>query len=97
MRVIPVPCLSDNYAYLVVQGGLAAVVDPSEADPVLRALDEHALELSEIWLTHHHQDSLVAGLQQTGAVDHGQGCERTGIEDGRGVGLLHGLVRGAPV
>ena len=54
MRVIPVPCLSDNYAYLVVQGGLAAVVDPSEADPVLRALDEHALELSEIWLTHHH-------------------------------------------
>ena len=62
MEVIPVPCLSDNYAYLVVQGGLAAVVDPSEADPVLRALDEHQLELSEIWLTHHHWDH-VGGIE----------------------------------
>ena len=26
-----VPCLSDNYAYLVKSGGACAVVDPSEA------------------------------------------------------------------
>jgi len=62
MQVIPVPCLSDNYAYLVVQGRLAAVVDPSQADPVLRAVDEHGLKLTEIWLTHHHWDH-VGGIE----------------------------------
>ncbi len=62
MQVIPVPCLSDNYAYLVVQGRLAAVVDPSQADPVLRALDEHRLKLTEVWLTHHHWDH-VGGIE----------------------------------
>lgn len=62
MQVIPVSCLSDNYAYLVVQGRLAAVVDPSQADPVLRAIDEHSLELKEIWLTHHHWDH-VGGIE----------------------------------
>jgi hydroxyacylglutathione hydrolase len=54
--------LSDNYAYLVVQGRLAAVVDPSQADPVLRAIDEHSLKLTEIWLTHHHWDH-VGGIE----------------------------------
>jgi hydroxyacylglutathione hydrolase len=62
MQVIPVPCLSDNYAYLVVKGGHAAVVDPSQADPVLRAIDEHRLKLTEIWLTHHHWDH-VGGIE----------------------------------
>ena len=62
MQVIPVPCLDDNYAYLVVQGRRAAVVDPSQADPVLRAIDEHQLVLSEIWLTHHHWDH-VGGIE----------------------------------
>lgn len=62
MQVIPVPCLSDNYAYLVVQGRHAAVVDPSQSDPVLRALDEHKLKLTEIWLTHHHWDH-VGGIE----------------------------------
>ena len=35
MRVVPVPCLSDNYAYLVTADGAdeAVVVDPSEAGP----------------------------------------------------------------
>ena len=62
MQVIPVPCLSDNYAYLVAQGRQAAVVDPSQADPVLRAIDEHRLKLTEIWLTHHHWDH-VGGIE----------------------------------
>lgn len=30
MQVIPVPCLSDNYAYLVIENGRAAVIDPSQ-------------------------------------------------------------------
>jgi hydroxyacylglutathione hydrolase len=62
MQVIPVPCLSDNYAYLVIQDGRAAVVDPSQADPVLRAIDETRVRLTEIWLTHHHWDH-VGGIE----------------------------------
>ena len=58
MRVIPVPCLSDNYAYLVAGEGStkAAVVDPSEDGPVRAALEREGLELTEIWCTHHHPD-----------------------------------------
>lgn len=44
MRVIPIPCLADNYAYLLVcrETKEAAIVDPSEAGPVLRALEQGA-------------------------------------------------------
>jgi hydroxyacylglutathione hydrolase len=57
MRVVPVPCLSDNYAYLVTSDGRDAfVVDPSEADPVLAALEREGLRLVAIVNTHHHYD-----------------------------------------
>ncbi|MFO0762971.1 MAG: hydroxyacylglutathione hydrolase [Byssovorax sp.] len=58
MRVIPVPCLSDNYAYLAVRDGAkeAIVIDPSEAAPVLAALEQEGLVLVAILNTHHHFD-----------------------------------------
>jgi hydroxyacylglutathione hydrolase len=58
MRVVPVPCLKDNYAYLVVceRTGEAAVVDPSEAAPVLAAVERERVKLVAIWCTHHHLD-----------------------------------------
>lgn len=57
-RVVIVPCLSDNYAYLVVDEatGAAAVVDPSEAGPVLDAARREGVRLGAIWCTHHHFD-----------------------------------------
>src|SRR5688572_5965032 len=56
IEVLPVPCLSDNYAYLVWRAGSgsALVVDPSEGEPVERALAEHGLVLAAILCTHHH-------------------------------------------
>ena len=57
MRVVPVPVLQDNYAYLVVsERGSAAVVDPSEAEPVLEAARREGVDLRAIWNTHHHWD-----------------------------------------
>jgi len=57
LNVALVPCLTDNYAYLVWDGsGLCAVVDPSEPEPVRRALAEHGLRLTHILNTHHHLD-----------------------------------------
>src|SRR5690606_26915311 len=58
MRVVPVPCLADNYAYLVIseQTSRAAIVDPSEATPVLAALAREGVTAGAIWNTHHHPD-----------------------------------------
>ena len=56
MRVVTVPCLSDNFAYLIIDGGRAVVVDPSEAAPIETALPKENVALAAIWLTHHHWD-----------------------------------------
>jgi hydroxyacylglutathione hydrolase len=57
VRIVPVPVLADNYAYLVIaDSGAAAVVDPSEAKPVLDAAVRERAELRAIWNTHHHWD-----------------------------------------
>ena len=64
MKIIPVPCLSDNYAYLLVceRTNACAIVDASEAEPVVAALEAQrsrsgrALDLVAILATHHHHD-----------------------------------------
>lgn len=56
MRVVTVPCLKDNFAYLVIDGAVAAVVDPSEAAPIEAACQREGVTLQAIWLTHHHWD-----------------------------------------
>ncbi|MDP9002182.1 MAG: hydroxyacylglutathione hydrolase [Myxococcota bacterium] len=57
MRIVPIPCLKDNYAYLVVDdNGDAAIVDASEAAPVRDAVQREGVEARAIWSTHHHWD-----------------------------------------
>jgi hydroxyacylglutathione hydrolase len=57
MRIVVVPCLKDNYAYLVIgASGEAAVVDPSESEPVQAAVAREGATLRAIWCTHHHAD-----------------------------------------
>jgi hydroxyacylglutathione hydrolase len=56
MRIVPVPCLQDNYAYLVIEGQEAIVIDASEAAPVLTALERERVTARAIWSTHHHWD-----------------------------------------
>jgi len=64
MRVVPVPCLRDNYSYLVVDPTTreAAAVDPAEAEPMLAAARREGVEITAIWCTHHHFDH-VGGIQ----------------------------------
>lgn len=55
MKIEIVPCLHDNYAYILSTGGdAAAVVDASEAAPILSALAGR--KLVAILSTHHHYD-----------------------------------------
>lgn len=53
-----VPCLRDNYAYLLhdVDTGTVGVVDPSEAVPIIDALSKKNRNLTYILNTHHHHD-----------------------------------------
>ncbi|MBC8259806.1 MAG: hydroxyacylglutathione hydrolase [SAR324 cluster bacterium] len=58
MEIITIPCLQDNFAYLLIcnKTKQAAVVDPSEAAPVKTTVEEHGVELTTILNTHHHWD-----------------------------------------
>lgn len=58
LQIELVPCLRDNYAYLVrdVGDSFCAVVDPSEAAPVRAALESRGWRLTHILNTHHHPD-----------------------------------------
>ncbi|MDC3107580.1 hydroxyacylglutathione hydrolase [Paracoccaceae bacterium] len=53
-----IPCLSDNYAYIIrdKQTNKNILVDAPEHVPVERYLDERALGLDFILITHHHSD-----------------------------------------
>ena len=62
--LITIPCLADNYAFLLRDGesGEVAVIDVPEAGPIKDALAERGWTLSQVWLTHHHWDH-VDGLK----------------------------------
>ncbi|MGH8857970.1 MAG: MBL fold metallo-hydrolase, partial [Polaromonas sp.] len=56
MFLIPIPAFADNYLWLLHDGKRALVVDPGDAGPVQRVLEQHALQLVSILVTHHHAD-----------------------------------------
>jgi hydroxyacylglutathione hydrolase len=96
-----VPCLKDNYAYLVheTQANAVGVVDPSEAPPVFAALDRHKLKLTHILNTHHHFDHTGGNLElkeKTGARIVGPRADRAripGIDEEVGEGDTWSLGR----
>jgi len=93
--IIPVACLSDNFAYLIGRDGAreALVVDPSEAAPVLQALQDRNLELSGVICTHHHWDHVggVSGLCQQFA---GVPVFASDVDTARIAGVTRGLADG---
>jgi hydroxyacylglutathione hydrolase len=68
-RIIPIPAFRDNYIWAIREGGRAVVVDPGDAVPVLRFLEQERLELAAILVTHHHADH-VGGVDELVAAHH---------------------------
>ena len=62
LDIVTVPCLSDNYAFLVhsPQTGETVLVDAPEAAPIRRTLADRGWTLSNILITHHHSDHIDA-------------------------------------
>lgn len=62
-EIVLVPCLSDNYAVILKGSASDAVVlvDAPEDGPIVQALDARGWSLTDILVTHKHNDH-VAGL-----------------------------------
>ncbi|XP_031498433.1 hydroxyacylglutathione hydrolase cytoplasmic-like isoform X1 [Nymphaea colorata] len=87
MKIFPIPCLEDNYAYLIIDesSGEAAVVDPVEPEKVLKVANDNGVSTVKLVLTtHHHWDhargnekmkELVPGVRVLGgSFDNVHGC-----------------------
>jgi hydroxyacylglutathione hydrolase len=79
MYLVPIPAFDDNYLWLLHDGQRAIVVDPGDAAPVQRALQQMGLQLESILVTHHHPDH-TGGVDElrraTGATVFGPARER---------------------
>ncbi|PUB11051.1 hydroxyacylglutathione hydrolase [Yoonia sediminilitoris] len=60
LELVTVPCLSDNYAFLVHNSvtGDTALIDAPEAAPIKAVLDAKGWALTDILITHHHYDHI---------------------------------------
>jgi hydroxyacylglutathione hydrolase len=84
LEIALVPLLKDNYGYLLHEprSGLTAVLDPSEAEPVLEAVAARGWKLTHILNTHHHGDHCGGNVElkaATGACVAGPAYDRARI------------------
>jgi len=65
LEVRQIPTRKDNYVYLIRDRGQGkvGVVDPSDAAPVIAALEEAGWRLTHIINTHHHGDHTGGNLE----------------------------------
>jgi len=57
MNLISIPAFQDNYIWVLTdEAKRCIIVDPGEAEPVLKAIQEHQWQPEAILLTHHHHD-----------------------------------------
>ncbi|KAM0023673.1 putative hydroxyacylglutathione hydrolase [Helianthus debilis subsp. tardiflorus] len=99
MKVIHIPCLEDNYSYLVIDENTkqGAVVDPVEPEKVIGVAKENGVELKLVLTTHHHWDhaggnekikELVPGIKvYGGSIDNVKGCTNK-VENGDKLSLV---------
>ena len=97
LEIVTVPCLSDNYAFLLHDAGTGAtaLVDAPEAAPIQAELTARGWTLTDILITHHHWDHVegVADLVAvTGAATWGNANDAARLPP-----LTHAQTPGDPV
>ncbi len=65
LEIHQIPTRRDNYVYLLREpaSGRVGVVDPSDAEPVIEALERLGWTLTDIINTHHHNDHTGGNLE----------------------------------
>lgn len=58
LNIIPILAFEDNYIWTLRNDQFAIVVDPGDAIPVIKYLEENKLQLLAILVTHHHRDHI---------------------------------------
>jgi hydroxyacylglutathione hydrolase len=98
LNVVPIPQLSDNYAYLLVDSasGEAGVVDCAEAEPVLAEVERRGVRLAAVLATHHHFDH-VGGNEALLAALPGLRVYGSAEDAARIPGITHRLRHGDAV
>ncbi|KAJ0101585.1 hypothetical protein Patl1_06794 [Pistacia atlantica] len=98
MKIFHVPCLEDNYSYLIIDETTkeAAVVDPVEPQKIVDAAKQHGAQLTLVLTTHHHWDhaggndkikQIVPGIKvYGGSLDNVRCCTHQ-VENGDNISL----------
>ncbi|WP_296405264.1 hydroxyacylglutathione hydrolase [Psychrobacter sp.] len=72
--ITPIRAFTDNYIWALVndKNKQVIVIDPGQAEPVAQYLQQYQLELTAIWITHHHHDHIggVAELRELYPMTH---------------------------
>ncbi len=85
MQIYPIKAFNDNYIWTLINKNnkQAIVIDPGQAAPVAEYMQEHGLELTSIWTTHHHFDHTggVMELQEFFPMTHIVAHSEHGVEE----------------
>ena len=83
VQIVTVPCLTDNYAFLIhdAASGQTALVDVPDAPPVNAELAARGWKLGTVLITHHHADHVqgldaLSGRDGVRVVGHAEDAHR---------------------
>ena len=63
INILPIKAFKDNYIWLIQEKFNGIIVDPGDAEPVIKELDEKNINLKAILITHKHHDHM-GGVQE---------------------------------
>tara|TARA_E500000178_G_scaffold262144_1_gene259143 strand:+ start:193 stop:921 length:729 start_codon:yes stop_codon:yes gene_type:complete len=63
MSIFHIPAYTDNYIWALQSGNNISIIDPGEAEPVLKVIKKQGLNLVDILLTHHHFDHVGGTME----------------------------------
>ena len=85
IQIHPIKAFNDNYIWTLINKNnkQAIVIDPGQSAPVTEYMEEHGLELTSIWTTHHHFDHTggVMELQEHFPMTHIVAHSEHGVEE----------------